>query len=179
MNINNIIQLHSNSVAVVFSKMGINSSVTKKDLLLALVLYKQPLIDAIGEQIEADEYTGLEGDFTAGLPKGFEAAVAKRKSIQGGFNGTQTLQNVTVTGKKKSQKAKGTLLSILDTLVTSAGAYVGAKNKAQGQYQNQPSVYIPASTVEDKKKQNQKYFLIGGIAVILILVIVLLTQKNK
>jgi hypothetical protein len=175
-NINNIIQLHSNSVAVVFSKMGINASVTKKDLLLALVMYKQPLIDAIGEQIEADEYTGYEGVYGM-LPKGFESAVAKRKSQQGGYNATQTLPNVTITGKQKSQKAKGTLLSILDVLVTSAGAYAGSKNKAQAQ--SQAATYIPAAIAEDTKKKNQKYFLIAGAAIIILLIIVLLTQNNK
>ncbi len=177
MNINQIIQLHGKSVAVVFSKMRINARVTKKDLLLALVMYKQPLIDAIAQQIEADEYTGSDGDWTLGIPAGLGAAIAKRKALEGGFNRTQTLPNVTVTGKQKSQKTKNSLLSILDTLVTSAGAYVGAKNKAQAGGVTNTS-YTEQSEENDKKKK-QKYFLIAGIALIILLIIVLLTQKNK
>jgi hypothetical protein len=158
--ISQIIAQHGKSVALVFRNMGIRAEVTNKDLMLALVMYKEPLMDAIAAQVAIDtNYTNLEGD----EPIGQMAQV-------------KTLANVTVTAKKKSTKVKDTLMGIFTTLVTGAGAYVGAKNKAQATSYNNN---IAAPVADTEKEKKHKYFLIGGIAVIVLLVIVLLTQKNK
>jgi hypothetical protein len=158
--INQLIAQHGKSVALVFKNMGIGAEVANKDLMLALVMYKEPLMDAIAAQVAIDtNYTNLGGD----EPIGQMAQV-------------KTLGNVTVAAKKKSTKVKDTLMGIFTTLVTGAGAYVGAKNKAQATtYSNT----IAPAVVTPEKEKKQKYFLIGGIAVIVVLVIVLLTQKNK
>lgn len=171
MDIKQIIQQHGKSVAVVFSRYGINADVTERDLLLAIVMYKQPLIEAIAAQIETDEsgFTGYEGFI---LPQKTMDIIKRTQDYSNGQH-IKTLPTVTVTGKKKSKHVKDKLLGILGTLVNGAGAYLGSK---PGRGNNQAST--PAQAPNELPKKH-KYILIGGIVLIVVLAIVVLTSKNK
>jgi hypothetical protein len=180
--IKDIIRQHHKSVAVVFKKLGIKSPVSVDSLVLHTALKQDDFIDALADQIYADElknsYTGFDFPLIGNDPDFFKKLNLPKKPDVGDM---QTVPGVTVTAKKKSEKVKNTLQDILSGLGTFFGAKAAAKNKNAATppyYGGSSSSSSPTDPPAQKKKNQTILFIAIGLVVILIIAVVV-SKKGK
>lgn len=159
MNLTDIIRQHGKSVALVFSKMGIEGPVTVETLMYATLIGQHEFIDALEAQIAQDagevSYIGdtLTREDFKGIP-GVDDSFDEKK-----------LPAVVVTSKK----VKTTLWDVLNTVFATVGGLAGNRNATIHK--------APTPPADEKKKTN--YFLIAALVLIAVLFGIVLFKSKK